>query len=375
MNPRYLLPDLKISPLEDLNSDFNPILIKILGIRINTPTIDIEQINNGINSITMYGKIILKYHYIVQEFKRYNISNYMFKILNELKTPDFKHMKYDNYTSETELTQYMRELYIINDYISIIYKILNSLRNKTDDDKKKYFNNYNNTDTFIKLKTFLYKNINKNYVKEILVKMKFEDFGVDYILNGFSTITAETLSPEGKINKIKECINTSQNLESNSVCNRVINTYNFNFDDIDYLFTGIRKEYNEKITTIKNEMEYNYFNIINNEKKEPQTIIHTIDNNICEIYTDSCDKLNKCITYKTQCKEEEKDRNMSLYSDRMYNYYNRLIDDIKEHDRLVTGTEKYLKFTGKEKYLKYKKKYINLQHKLNIIQKNKNILI
>ena len=89
INPRFLLDDLIISPVNDLNKGFNPLLIKILGLRINTPKLDDNVINEGIKNLSLCGQIILKYHYIIQSNNRYSIPQVLYETLNALKVYDY----------------------------------------------------------------------------------------------------------------------------------------------------------------------------------------------------------------------------------------------------------------------------------------------
>ena len=98
MNPRFLLDDLKVSSREDFfNTGFNPLLIKILGLRINTPKLEDSDINNGIEKISEHGKIILKRHYKSQDYNRYSIQQHMCTILNKIIDTD---MYYNNIMSK-----------------------------------------------------------------------------------------------------------------------------------------------------------------------------------------------------------------------------------------------------------------------------------
>ena len=102
MNPRFLLDDLIISPRNNLNEGFNPLLIEILGLRINTPKLDKNDITMGIGDLSEYGKIILKYHYQNynrymiphqnQNYNRYRIPYKMCEILNTLDTNNYNNM-------------------------------------------------------------------------------------------------------------------------------------------------------------------------------------------------------------------------------------------------------------------------------------------
>ena len=362
MNPRFLLDDLKVSSLNNLNDGFNPLLIKILGLRINTPKQNNDSINEGINNLSNWGKIILKYHYINQDYNRYSISHKMYEILNKI-------------VNDTETIHYYSKIEKLFDECSnicVFYMNLYKMKYKKILDEsgfKKY------------LKTLKYYEGVNEYVNKLLLldenicnifKDKYKALDEKEVICDFNHYEKNS-----QILKKLDTIRRRDGWSSQSITIDFIDSYRYNNQHILLLLKDIEhklKEYDTTIEDFNKAEQYNFFNKING-LKEYQIILseHQVNNDISQLYIDYQTNV-KCKKYKIECKKL-KDKDMKLINAISIESYEKVKEIVPKLKKWKEDCIKHVhdiesEHTNSEqsthvKYLKYKKKYIELKSKLN----------